>query len=246
MQPLVTVITAVWHQQRDKLSLLAGHNANLKAQTVPCRPIYVFDGGDVAPDFLDGTVLQVSEPLSLYQAWNIALAATTTPLVANLNLDDRLAPDALEKMMAALAPDPNAYLVGGDWKICHSEDETDAVRPCFRVQELELFGSWPPGPEPDRRLGTGDGANSNTYGPACMWRMDAHVHIPRYPYRFGDGTLIRGIADGIWWQLIERQLQKKLLRLPLVIGNYRTWPETQAEFRYRGERAHLASGIAMI
>src|SRR5579863_1877182 len=108
----ITVITAVWHRQRDKHELLRGHMANLAAQSVPVRPIYVFDADDSPPDWLHGVKIRASEPLTIYQAWNLALAATQTPLVANLNLDDRFAPDALGTMAEALAQDSEAYLVG--------------------------------------------------------------------------------------------------------------------------------------
>lgn len=98
VNPIATVITAVWHQQKDKEALLAGHMENLRRQTAPHRAIYVFDAGDAAPAWLEGTKITVSDPLTLYQAWNIALANVMTPLVMNLNVDDRLAPDAIEVM----------------------------------------------------------------------------------------------------------------------------------------------------
>ena len=71
---------------------------------------------------------------------------------------------------------------------------------------------------------------TETYGPATLWRMAAHVGYPRYPYRFGDGSLIRVIGDAVWWKLLESS-RRPLLRLPLIIGHYRSNPSSQAEFR---------------
>ncbi len=244
MNPIATVITAVWHQQKDKEALLAGHMENLRRQTAPHRAIYVFDAGDAAPAWLEGTKITVSDPLTLYQAWNIALANVMTPLVMNLNVDDRLAPDAIEVMARGFG-DPDVFLVGGDWKVCFSEADTDNVRPAYPILELPCISEWPPMPGRVRRLGSGDRADA-THGPACMWRMDAHRFMPRYPYRFGDGSLIRVIADAIWWHAIEHYMRKKIVRLPLVIGNYRSDPSSQAEFRYSATDERNNPDVAML
>jgi hypothetical protein len=244
--PLVTVIVAVWHRQRDKHELLRGHMDNLARQTVPVAPIYVFDNGDDPPGWLRGQKISASTPLTLYEAWNLALAATRTPLVANLNLDDRFAVDALGGLTAVLQEDPDAVLVGGDWIVCHSQEETDAVGVVRAVDGVARIGAWPPGPERGRRLGTGDDAKHVSMGPACLWRMDAHLTLPRYPYRFADGTPIRVIGDSIWWQLLGTRLGKRLVRVPYVIGHYRTWPESQAEFRYSAADERAKSDVSLL
>ena len=245
MNPVATVITAVWHRQQDKESLLRGHMENLRRQSVPCRVVYVFDGGDVPPPWLEGTKITISEPVTLYQAWNIALGTVMTPLVLNLNVDDRLAPDAIEVMVRALDADPDNFLVGGDWKICFGEAETDDVRPVYPIAELPRHPEWPPVPGRPGRLGSGDQPEA-THGPACMWRLDAHRRMPRYPYRFADGTFIRIIGDAIWWHAIEHYMGKKIVRLPLVIGNYRSAPDTQAEFRYSAAEERGKQDIALM
>jgi hypothetical protein len=90
-----TVITAVWHQDPLRHSLLQGHQANLDEQTESVERIYVFDNGDAPPTDLKGTSVVTSTKLSIYKAWNLALPLVRTPYVMNLNLDDRLAPDAV-------------------------------------------------------------------------------------------------------------------------------------------------------
>ena len=79
MDQLVTVITAVWRWQQEKESLLRGHMANLRKQSAPYRVIYVFEDGDIPPSWLEGTKIAVSDPITIFQAWNIALANVMTP-----------------------------------------------------------------------------------------------------------------------------------------------------------------------
>src|SRR5580692_5439546 len=196
----VTVIAAVWRHQQDKEALLRGHMANLDRQTTPHERIYVFDEGDLPPDWLTGNAITAREPLSLYQAWNLALSQVQTPFVMNLNLDDRLAADAMAVLLETIEADPENYLAGGDWKICASAEETDAVEPAYPRDRLPPTRCWPPAADVTARLGSGDG--DNTLGPACLWRMDAHRLLPRYPYRFADGTLVKVIGDIIWWHLL--------------------------------------------
>ena len=97
------------------MELLRGHAANLARQSVAVEPVYVFDGGDPIPSWVRGRAVSLGENLTIYQAWNVALSLVVTPGVMNLNLDDRLAPDAAEvlerEMLAA-----GAIAAGGDWE----------------------------------------------------------------------------------------------------------------------------------
>jgi len=231
--PKTTVICAVWHNDPDRHRLLRSHQANLDRQTVQIERIYVFDNNDTPPPDIRGTVVVISEKISLYQAWNAALAMVRTPFVMNLNLDDRLAPDAIAVMEAAIQANLDVYLVGGDWRICYSQEETDDVKQAYSIADLPVVPTWPPDSKTLARMGSGDGGRG-TLGPACLWRMAAHLQYPRYPWRFNDGTLIRSAADAIWWELIASQMKKTLKRIPLIIGNYYSHPDSQAEFRVDG------------
>ena len=64
VHPIATVITAVWHQQADKESLLKGHMENLRRQSAPYRAIYAFDASDTPPSWLEGMKILVSDPLT--------------------------------------------------------------------------------------------------------------------------------------------------------------------------------------
>jgi FkbM family methyltransferase len=228
-QPNSSVICAVWHGDPARLERLRGHLANLKRQTVPVEPIYVFDGGDAVPNWLEARAVSVREHLTIYQAWNVALSLVATPLVMNLNLDDRLAPDAVQVLEHFLHKE-NAVAVGGDWNIRYSPAETDAVEPCRPALDVPVVGAWPPAPGEVGRLGSGTGENAS-YGPAVMWRMEAHLNAPRYPWRFGEGTLVRKLGDLAWWKVLVQHQHKKIARAPVIIGNYHSHPGDQAEFR---------------
>jgi hypothetical protein len=230
--PQTTVICAVWHGDPARFDLLRDHLANLARQTVPIETIYVFDGGDAVPVWLDAKAIIVRQPLAIYQAWNVALSLVRTPLVMNLNLDDRLAVDAIELLEKALR-DAKGAAVGGDWKICYSQAETDDTERSYPASRLPFVDEWPPKPGTVMRLGSGTG-ESGSLGPAVLWRMDAHIGAPRYPWRFKDGTPIQVAGDAAWWKFLRRQAHKKLVRLPTIIGNYHSHPRDQAEFRTVG------------
>lgn len=207
--------------------MLLQHAENLRNQTMPTERIYVFDNGDSPPAAPDGRVIVAPEKLTVYQAWNLAIAAVKTPYVMNLNLDDRLAPDAVAALERVL--DNGADLGGGDWKISYDEEETNRVVPVQPAGSLPFVPDWPPAPGTPTRLGSGSG-DRGTLGPACMWRMSLHGEVGRYPWRFGDGSLIGVIGDLVWWEMLKG-MKKKIVRLPSIIGNYYSHPHEQCEFR---------------
>jgi hypothetical protein len=158
------------------------------------------------------------------------LSLVRTNFVMNLNLDDRLAADAVERLETALAPQ-DAALIGGEWNITYSQKETDAIDRCYPAELLPSIADWEQrAPGVRTRLGSGTG-EQGTYGPAVMWRLEAHIGAPRYPWRFPEGTLIRSAADAAWWLILAKHLNKRLLRLPVVIGNYHYHPKEQAQYR---------------
>jgi len=224
-----SVICAVWHGDPNRHHLLEAHAENLSKQTVPVAPVYIFDGRDEPPASTPGHKVVVHENVSIYQAWNVGMAMVSTPFVMNLNLDDRLAPDAVELLENTLMQQ-DAALVGGEWKICYSQQETDAVEPVYPADQLPFMSVWPPPRGTRTRLGSGTGERG-TLGPATLWRVDTHIGAPRYPWRFPDGTVIKVIGDMCWWTLVTRHLQKKAVRIADVIGHYHSHPNEQAEFR---------------
>jgi len=239
------VVTAVWHGDPQREQLLRDHVANLARQTIPVEAIYVFDGGDLPPPWLKARAVCVKEPLTIYQAWNVGLSLVGASVVMNLNLDDRLAPNAVEVMQRALLGS-DAVAIGGDWKVCYSQRDTDNVQPVYPATRLPFVRAWPPPQGALTRLGSGTG-DRGTYGPATMWRTSLHLSLPRFPWRAADGTLLRVVGDQAWWILITEHLQQKILRLPLVVGNYYSHPSGQAEFRSGDESKLLVNpGISLM
>ncbi|GEM_PF-907296 len=237
-EPRTTVFCAVWHKDPHRFERLVAHQACLDAQTVPVDRVYVFDGGDTPPDWLKGRVVVNREPLLIYEAWNMGICRVRTPYVMNLNLDDRLCPQGVEILENVL--DGGADLAGGEWRICFSQEDTDAVGPIATAHSIPFSPRWPPSQGGPVRLGSGTGERG-TFGPACLWRMKLHEQFARYPWKFGDGEPIRIIGDTAWWGLLMKH-DKVLKRLPVVIGHYHSHPNDQAEFRNpsRDEEARLA------
>lgn len=231
MNTKTTVFCAVYSQDPEREELLNQHLANLKSQSVSVEPIYIFESSDPIAQRLTGVRCFVANhPMTIYESWNLAAAMARTPFVMNLNLDDRLHGDAVETLEAALES-TQSDLVGGDWKICFSQEETNQVVPlCYPATAVQFEPAWPPTPGLTVRLGSGTGQRG-TYGPATLWRMSAHANCPRYPYRTADGTLIRSVGDAVWWTVLKNVLAKKLQRVPKIIGNYHSHPQDQAEFR---------------
>jgi glycosyltransferase involved in cell wall biosynthesis len=229
--PKITVFCAVWHKDPNRINLLRNHQYCLDSQDSNIERVYVFDGGEVGPEWLKGKKISSNESLSIYEAWNLAIVNVRTPYVMNLNLDDRISPECCRLFIDAL--DQGADLVGGEWEICFTQRDTDAPLGKKIINMLPVSAEWPPKPYQPVRLGSGTGERG-TRGPACAWRMNLHIQLPRYPYRFADGNLIKSIGDQIWWTLLLKS-NKKLIRLPKFIGKYYSHPNEQAEFRYPGE-----------
>ena len=225
-KPLVTVFCAVWHQQPNKLDLLRSHWENLKAQSIPVEPCYIFDNGDVAPDWLDAPWHSFSEPLTIYEAWGAGVALSQTKYTMNLNMDDRLATNAA-RLLVSTAEATGSALVGGDWQVSFDGSHLEAQ---FDVQDLwgtSFASDWPPMAQPNLRLGSGTGERG-TFGPATMWNLD--ILGKWYPTYFNNQTPVKSIGDQIFWKVVLQNKQK-MTRLPMVIGRYYSDTKNQAEFR---------------
>ncbi len=223
---LVTVFCAVWHRQKNKLELLQSHYANLRRQSVGVRIIYIFDNGDTPPDWLDADCYVFSGPLSIYEAWSAAVAFNTSFYVMNLNLDDRLANNAVELLVGAACA-TSARLVGGEWLVCFDNGHLDEAFKAPLLVATEFEPAWPPQPHSRMRLGSGTGERG-TFGPATLWHADTIGKY--YPSYFNDGSTIKSIGDALFWGLFQSR-QLPTARLPLIIGKYYSSPSDQAEFR---------------
>ncbi|WP_416368494.1 glycosyltransferase family 2 protein [Tritonibacter mobilis] len=236
-RPHVTVFCAVWHKQPNKLELLKSHWDNLKRQSIPVEPCYIFDNGDTAPEWLAAPWHSFSEPLTIYEAWAAGVALARTRFVMNLNMDDRLSTDAAEMMLRGLLQTDTA-LIGGEWIIQFDHafqtevfGSSDPKQTCFEP-------AWPPAPiEGDKRLRLGSGMGERgTLGPATLWDLEKTQRW--YPTHFGNRDPILSIGDAIFWQHLHKK-KLRTARLPLVIGRYFSSPDAQAEFRPHNDEENL-------
>ncbi|MFS4581939.1 glycosyltransferase family 2 protein [Phaeobacter sp. C3_T13_0] len=239
---MATVFCAVWHKQPNKIELLRSHWENLKAQSIPVEACYIFDNGDEAPDWLDAPWHSFDEPLTIYEAWSAATALARTKYIMNLNMDDRLATNAVQALVST-AEATQSVLVGGEWLINFDESHLeqsftvdDLWNTCFSVE-------WPPKAKPGLRLGSGTGERG-TYGPATLWSLEQVGQW--YPSYFGNQTPIKSIGDAIFWQVLA-QKKRKFTRIPMVIGRYYSDQKSQAEFRPHQDNEFLREhGISTV
>ena len=146
----------------------------------------------------------------------------------NLNLDDRLAVNAVELLVGAACAS-SAALVGGEWLVCFDEEHLDQPFKAPLLLATEFVPDWPPRPHqcPHLRLGSSTGERG-TFGPATLWRAD--VIGKYYPSYFGDGSAIKSMGDALFWGFFQRN-KLRTTRLPVLIGKYFSSPTDQAEFR---------------
>lgn len=228
-----TVFCAVWSGDPLRWQLLKNHQACLDRQTRSIERVYVFDGGDLPPKWLKGTHLITSKTLTVYEAWAEAIKAVKTPYVMNLNLDDRLCPDAVQIVECVL--DTGGDMVGGEWRVEFSQEATDAACADDTFGPLPPFSpEWPPSSDKGvLRLGSGTDERG-TFGPGTAWRVSLHEKLGEYPTTFLNGERIRSIGDTTWWHLAFAA-NMKCMKIAKIIGRYYSHPSDQAEFRVNVE-----------
>lgn len=237
---ITTVICAVYKKDPNRYDLLKGHMENLDLQTTSVNRVYVFEDSDQPPEWLTGECIVLSRPCTIYEAWNLALSVVRTPYVMNLNLDDRLNTDAVERMQEALAAEADKKIVCGDWLVSFTQESTDQVSRCADSAPIPSIPTWPP--EKSGLVNKLPAASraGGTLGPATMWRSELIIDFPRYPYRTTTGTMLPVEGDRAFWTAVTLGYGKdSVLRLPIVIGNYHSHPNEQAEFRGKSDPTEL-------
>jgi hypothetical protein len=194
--PRVSVICAVPQGLADRETLLRGHAETLARQTMPVEPIYVFEKGDEIPAWLPGRAAVAGTRLTRYQAWNVALSMVATPLVMTLDLAARLAPDAVEILERERARG-DAMAVIGDWNICETQEEADAVPLALPSAGMDAAP-----------------------GPSMLWRVDAHMRMPRYPWRLREGTPLQTAGESAFHAVLAGQLREPVAHAAFVIGRF--------------------------
>lgn len=241
----VTVFCAVWSGDPDREGLLETHVRSVLRQTQKVFPLYVFDGADQPPSWFDLPHVICDSPLSIYQAWNIAVQLAPTDLVQNLNLDDRLFRNSVA-VFSTVIQATQADLVGGEWLLSFDQgalgdkDTEDYVWSIYSLNKTEFSPEWPPSNTSAlKRLGSGTGERG-TFGPSTMWRKSTTGGS--YPSRFVNSELIKSAGDAFFWKELQAA-SRTCIRLPFVVGRYHSAPESQAEFRANSDMDHYKSGL---
>ena len=237
LAPTITLFCAVYHRDENRHALIEEHLDNIKSQSLPVKPIYVFEAGDKPSSIAKPFSIASPNRLTIYQAWHMAMENSNTELLINLNLDDRLVPNAVA-LMSDYFENEDVMLVGGEWIIC-DQIATPAQLQNISMKQTYFNPSWPPEKslytslEKKLRLGSGTGERG-TYGPSSMFRRKLLKEL-LYPLKFGNGDLVESIGDTIWWNSIKQKYPGGTIRIPEVVGIYYSNPSTQAEFRVTNE-----------
>lgn len=235
--PKVTIFCAVWSGDNKRMELLDGHSNCLMNQDSSPFPFYIFDNNDIPENFILPHIV-CKQPLTVYEAWNIATILAPTEYVMNLNLDDRIFNNAVSVLKGCLDKS-DADLVGGEWLIDFEQPLPDVEHLKLETQKTVFIPNWPPVKTPNLRLGSGTNERG-TFGPSTMWKKSRTGF--GYPNIFSNGEKIKSIGDVLFWHVLEKR-GRKLIRTPEIIGIYHSDASSQAEFRPNNDRENLKMGF---
>lgn len=118
MKYLVSVLVSVFNANK----FIQHKLDNLRSQTIfdQCEIIFINGGSCLEAQHIDPFVAAHSnchylrrnnnKRITIYAAWNKGIKASTAPFICNSNVDDVLAPHAIETMCTALNDNPQAIL----------------------------------------------------------------------------------------------------------------------------------------
>ncbi len=153
--------------------------------------------------------IRTPERIGVYHAWNLAIAASSAPLILPFSTNDRLNPRACEILKRALDENPEVALVYGD------SDLTNEPHQVFgRHRQTADFGGrfeWPPYAYEDLLLNC-------RVGPHPLWRRWVHSEIGYFDGRY------KAIGDQDFW--LRLGALRPLLHIPEVTGLAWITPES--------------------
>lgn len=167
-KPLVSAIVSTYKSSK----FLRGCLDSLAAQTLVSQleVIVVISGSpenewEIAREyedrFHDLVLLHTGNREGLYTAWNRALRLAQGEFITNANTDDRLHPQALEKLANVLLADASLGLVYGDCIQTENENETFATTSATEMLENQDYSFY-------------DLHRHCFIGPCPMWRRSVH------------------------------------------------------------------------
>ncbi len=203
--PLISAIVSTYKSER----FLRGCLEDLERQTIANHlEIIVINSG--SPENEESIVREFqqhhknivylrTERETVYQSWNRAVGLARGKYLTSANTDDRHAPDAFEKLAAALENRPDVALAYANCAITQTENAT------FEKGPVTGYFRWPP--FDDRLL------FSVCYvGPQPMWRRSLHDQFGLFDPSF------RSAGDYEFWLRICRKT--RFLHIPETLGIY--------------------------
>jgi len=108
--------------------------------------------------------LRTPETESMYTSWNRGIEMSSGKFITNANVDDRLAPFAIERLISDIQKNENTGLVYGDYFVSPIENESfeEAEKNERPVKTTDLYS-------PLRLL------NGYMCGPQSLWRREVHT-----------------------------------------------------------------------
>jgi glycosyltransferase involved in cell wall biosynthesis len=219
--PLVSAIVSTYRSER----FIKGCLEDLEAQSIGSRiEIIVVDSGsperegDIVRDFQSRysniTYLR-TERETVYQAWNRAIASAKGDYLTNANTDDRHAPDAYERLVAALQRHPGVALAYADCAVTVAPGLSFADAP-----RVAVF-AWP---ESDPRLLF----KVNFIGPQPMWRRDLHDRYGLFDENF--------VAAGDYEFWLRIAPTERFVHVAEILGLYLMSPDSIEHRNRRSDR----------
>jgi tetratricopeptide (TPR) repeat protein len=145
--------------------------------------------------------IRTPDRIGIYPAWNIAVRASSGTFLTPMSTNDRLAPDAYERLLEALERHPEAGLAYGDTSLTNLPHETFARH--TRSPDYGGEFKWPPYSYEDLLVNC-------RVGPHPLWRRSLHAEIGYFDGRY------KAIGDQDFWLRIA--LKHPLVHIPVHTG----------------------------
>ncbi len=145
--------------------------------------------------------IRTPERIGIYPAWNLAIRAASGTYLTPMSTNDRLAPDAYEKLMRALDGNPAVALAYGDSHLTRVPHQTFASFTPVPAEEASF--RWP-------EYAYDDLVVNCRVGPHPVWRASLHREIGYFDGRY------KAIADQDFWLRIA--IRHPLAHVPAYTG----------------------------
>jgi glycosyltransferase involved in cell wall biosynthesis len=139
--------------------------------------------------------------IGIYPAWNLAVRASSGAFLTPMSTNDRLAPDAYERLLQALEKHPEAGLAYGDSYLTNIPHQVFG-----RHTPSPDYGGefkWPPYSYEDLLVNC-------RVGPHPLWRKSLHAEVGYFDGRY------KAIGDQDFWLRIA--LKHPLVHIPVYTG----------------------------